>query len=146
MSGARVRRALVLAAAAAALSACGGGPPATDASTTTSAPPSTAAPSPATSPSASPSSAATSSSPAGSASPTAFTDATACASFGERGVESRLVDVYADDDASEALVQEYAGAPAFQDALRQTLELLRSSDGELEGDFLATACQDQPAG
>ncbi|MBC3760718.1 hypothetical protein ACUN7V_09790 [Quadrisphaera oryzae] len=81
-----------------------------------------------------------------SASAPAFTDATACATFGERGVESRLGEVYADDAASASLVREYAGAPAFQQALRQTVDLLRSSGGQLEGDFLATACADQPTG
>lgn len=126
--------------------ACGGGSSTTAASTTTSAPPTTAATATGPAESASPSSAGTSSSPGAPASPTAFTDATACATFGDRGVESRLMDVYADDAASATLVQEYAGAPAFQEALRQTVDLLRSSDGELEGDFLATACADQSTG
>lgn len=123
--------ALVAALGLAALTAgCGGGSSPAGPGTTTST-------------AASPSGSSATSAAAG---PTSFTDATACATFGDRGVESRLVDVYADDAASAALVQEYAGAPAFQEALRQTVELLRSSGGELEGDFLATACADQPTG
>lgn len=121
--------------------ACGGGSSATASDTTASTAP-TSSRSASESASANPSSGTTSA----SASPTAFTDATACATFGDRGVESRLMDVYDDPSAAAALVQEYAGAPAFQDALRQTVELLESSDGELEGDFLATACADQPTG
>lgn len=70
----------------------------------------------------------------------ATTDASACATFGDAGVEARLNDVYADQAASQALVAEYSGAPRFQEGLEQTLELLRSSGGELEGDFLAQAC------
>ncbi len=71
---------------------------------------------------------------------TATTDETACAGSGTAGVEERLDDVYDDEAASQALVEEHAGAPRFQEGLEQTLELLRSSDGELEGDFLAQAC------
>ncbi|PWJ55869.1 hypothetical protein SAMN06264364_102237 [Quadrisphaera granulorum] len=55
------------------------------------------------------------------------------------------MDVYADDAAATELVEEYVGAPAFQEALRNTVGLLRSSGGELEGDYLATACADQPS-
>jgi hypothetical protein len=133
VSAARRARAGALAAAlglAALTAACGDGssPAGSGATSSTTASPSA------------------SSATSAAAAPTSFTDATACATFGDRGVETRLVDVYADDAASAALVQEYEGAPAFQEALRQTVELLRSSDGELEGDFLATACADQPTG
>lgn len=80
------------------------------------------------------SSSATSSASAG------MTDQSACAGFGQAGVEERLGEVYDDEAASRALVEEYAGAPRFQEGLQQTLALLRSSGGELEGDFLAQAC------
>jgi hypothetical protein len=78
--------------------------------------------------------------PASSPTTTGTTDESACAGFGEAGVEDRLGEVYDDEAASQALVDEYAGAPRFQEGLEQTLELLRSSGGELEGDFLAQAC------